>query len=319
MDRRAQYAQMLALEEAFVAAADLMAQALEAAPGWAAGWMMRADFLFKAGDLGGAIAAWQEAAVRDPKGWLGAQMQLAAHGVSDVRPAAQSAYVEALFDQYASQFEESLLAKLDYCVPEKLSGMVETVMVEAGIEGFARALDLGCGTGLMGERLRRSVSHLSGVDLSGAMVAEAKAKGIYDGVEQGELLSFLEQDGRIADLVTAADVFMYCPGLPPIVAAVARVLRPGGLFAFSIERAEGGAAQVLQASLRFAHSPDRVVEALVMHGFDILAMAEETIRTDRGLPVAGVLFVSRKPEPVWGGTAASSEDHDTSLTEPLLS
>lgn len=286
---------MLAEAGDFAAAADLMAQALEIAPEWAAGWMMAGRFHLGADALGPAIEAWQRAATLDPAGTLGAQMHLAAHGVAEVKPEAQAAYVEALFDEYADRFEQELLQGLGYAVPARLAGLIEAEMERLGIGGFARGLDLGCGTGLMGERLRGSVSHLVGVDLSAAMVAETEAKAIYDGVEQGELLEFLRREGRVADIVTAADVFIYCASLPPILSAVSAVLRPGGIFAFSVERHDGEEAQMLQGSLRFAHNDQAVRRALLEGGLEVLTVSEETIRMDRGEPVTGLLFVAHKP------------------------
>lgn len=304
VDRRAQYARMLAEAGDFSAAADLMAQALAQAPDWAAGWMMAGEFHLKSEGLGEAIAAWQKAAELDPAGTLGAQMHLAAHGIAEMEAGAQAAYVEALFDQYADHFEEALLQKLDYIVPEKLAALVGEAMARTGVSGFARGIDLGCGTGLMGERLRQHVSHLMGVDLSAAMVGETAQKGFYDVVEQGELQAFLGAEGRVADLVTAADVFMYCAALPPIFAAVHRVLRDGGMFAFSVERHRGDEAQMLQASLRYAHNGEAVRQALAQAGFELVSVSEETIRRERGQPVEGLLFVARKPE----GAGVSSTD-----------
>ncbi|SDG49085.1 methyltransferase domain-containing protein [Pelagibacterium luteolum] len=302
IDRRAHYAQMLADAGDFHAAADLMAQTLAKAPDWAAGWMMKGQFSLKSGALGEAIADWQHAAELDPSGTLGAQMHLAAHGIADVEPETQAAYVEALFDQYADHFETALLQKLDYVVPGKLQAMIAESMAAFALEGFARGIDLGCGTGLMGERLRHAVSHLVGVDLSGAMVAETARKDIYDALERAELLNFLIEPGRVADLVTAADVFMYCPSLPPIFAAVHGVLREGGMFAFSIERHAGPEDQVLQDSLRYAHNGDVVRQTLAGLGFEVVAVAEEVIRQDRGVPVMGMLFVARKPEQTLAAT-----------------
>ncbi|WP_404402871.1 class I SAM-dependent DNA methyltransferase [Pelagibacterium halotolerans] len=294
-DRRSQYAKMLAESGDFAAAAELMAQALESVPDWAAGWMMLGGYWHEAGDTGAAIAAWQEAAARDPEGTLGAQMRLAAHGVGDLAPEAQEAYVEALFDAYAKSFEESLVGKLDYVVPDLLFGLIGEAMEAAGVTGFARALDLGCGTGLMGERVRALVSHLSGVDLSAGMVAETARKGVYDAVEQGDLLSFLAGSQGQADLITAADVFLYCGELPPIFAAAHDALVPGGLLVFSLEKHAGEEACVLQPSLRYAHGRTAVEEALRVAGFDIVRIVEDTIRTDRGVPVTGLLVVAQRP------------------------
>ncbi len=44
--------------------------------------------------------------------------------------------------------------------------------------GFERALDLGCGTGLVGEALNSFTRHLTGVDLSPRMLRKAQPKGL---------------------------------------------------------------------------------------------------------------------------------------------
>jgi predicted TPR repeat methyltransferase len=97
---------------------------------------------------------------------------------------------------------------------------------------------------------------------------------------------------------------MYCAALPPIFAAVHRVLRDGGMFAFSVERHRGEDAQMLQASLRYAHNGDAVRQALTQAGFELVSVCEETIRRERGQPVEGLLFVARKPD----GADVSSAD-----------
>ena len=81
-------------------------------------------------------------------------------------------------------------------------------------------VDLGCGTGLMGERLRPIATFLEGCDISAAMLKKAEAKGIYDRLFKADLQSLALPPGE-ADLVTAADVFMYVGALDRIVAAVA--------------------------------------------------------------------------------------------------
>jgi predicted TPR repeat methyltransferase len=66
----------------------------------------------------------------------------------------------------------------------------------------------------MGQRLRDRVDHLEGIDLSAAMIAETARKGVYDRLEKAELVAFLKRHVAEADLVTAADVFIYCGALP---------------------------------------------------------------------------------------------------------
>ena len=103
---------------------------------------------------------------------------------------------------------------------------------------FNHMLDLGCGTGLAGMAFRPLVRRLTGIDLSPAMVARARAKQVYDRLDTDDLVQFLaaeQSNGGVYDLVVAADVFVYLFDLAPVATAVAKVLRPDGLFAFTVE------------------------------------------------------------------------------------
>jgi len=204
-------------------------------------------------------------------------------------------YVEALFDQYAPQFEHSLVDKLGYRVPEMLDALVVEQMAAMGIERFSKAIDLGCGTGLMGEKLREKVVFLEGVDISAAMIAETARKGIYDNLQKAELVAALNARRAEADLMTAADVFIYCGDLQPVLAALVPALKPGGLVAFSLEAHDGEEALFLRPSLRYAHGVAATRDALVVAGLEVLRFETATLRQDRGAPITGILVLARKP------------------------
>lgn len=294
-DRRADYARMLAENGELTAAIELMHQALDVAPDWAGGWAMLGDYAEKAGDVSGAISAWRHLEALDDEGIFGAALKLAAHGAGSAADGTAVSYVEALFDQYAPQFETALVQRLGYQVPERLDDLLIEEMVRLGIASFSQALDLGCGTGLMGERLRHKVSVLEGIDLSAAMIAETARKGIYDRLEKAELVAFLRERLAANDLVTAADVFIYCGALAPVLAAVVPALQPGGLLAFSLEAHDGEEPVFLRPSLRYAHGVDATRQALVDAGLEVLRFEMATLRQDRGQPIAGMLIVARKP------------------------
>ena len=294
-DRRAGYARLLAEGGDHAAAADLMSQALEIVPDWAAGWDLLGGYAEKAGDVSGAISAWRHLEALDDDGVFGAGLKLAAHGAGRAADGTAVSYVEALFDQYAPQFEQSLVGKLGYRVPEMLDALVSEEMARLGIEGFARALDLGCGTGLMGLQLRAKAAFLEGIDVSAAMIAETARKGIYDSLQKAELVAALNARRADADLVTAADVFIYCGALPPVLAALVPALRPGGLVAFSLEAHDGPEPLFLRPSLRYAHGIAATRDALVVAGLEVLRFESATLRQDRGAPISGMLIVARKP------------------------
>lgn len=295
-DRRAEYARSLSESGDFVAAADLMSQALELAPEWTAGWDLLGMYHEKAGEISGAISAWRHLEALDDEGIFGARLKLAVHGAGSAGEGTAVSYVEALFDQYAPKFETALVGKLGYQVPDLLDKLLSAAMTETGIAHFAKALDLGCGTGLMGERLRSRVDYLEGIDLSAAMIAETARKGIYDHLEKAELVRFLQAHTADADLITAADVFIYCGALPPVLAAVVPAMKLGGLLAFSLEAHEGEEPVFLRTSLRYAHGIAATREALEDAGLQTLRFELATLRQDRGAPIKGMLIVARKPE-----------------------
>lgn len=286
---------MLADGGDFAAAAELMQQALELVPEWTAGWDLAGGFNEKAGNLSAAISAWRTLEALDDAGMFGARLKLAAHGAGAAGEGTAIGYVEALFDQYAPQFEEALVGRLGYRVPDLLDGMVSEEMARLGIARFDKALDLGCGTGLMGERLRQRVGHLEGIDISAAMIAETARKGVYDQLQKAELVAALNARRADADLVTAADVLIYCGALQPVLAALVPALKPGGLVAFSLEAHDGDEALFLRPSLRYAHSPAAARAALVAAGLDVLRFETAILRFDRGAPITGLLVVARRP------------------------
>jgi predicted TPR repeat methyltransferase len=157
---------------------------------------------------------------------------------------------------------------------------------------FGLALDLGCGTGLMGEMLRPIVKRLEGYDISASMLKKAEAKRLYEHLAKADLQGF-SHAGPKADLITAADVFMYLGRLENIVAKVAALLAADGLFAFSVEKLAEPGDLALQPSRRYAHSQGYVRKVLGDNGLAVLSLEEKIIRQDRREPVVGLIVVAR--------------------------
>ncbi|MDO9416292.1 methyltransferase [Pararhizobium sp.] len=299
-DRRADYARMLAESGEPASAAELMTQALEIVPGWAAGWFQLATYEEKSGSTEAAVAALQQVLVLSPGDQFGAGLKLAVLGAAAMPALPPSRYVEQLFDDYAGRFDGALVERLGYTVPEKLAALVHG---HAGIDHhFAHVTDLGCGTGLFGERIKANAGFLEGFDLSANMLAKARDKPLYDRLAQADLSLapavsgvFTEGlDPMRADLVAAADVLMYLGDLGGVLAIAAELISDGGIFAFSVEDAGNVAGFVLRPSLRYAHSENYVRELLGSHSFILHEMVKTVIRKDGGEPVHGILFLARK-------------------------
>ena len=98
-------------------------------------------------------------------------------------------------------------------------------------------LDLGCGTGLAGAWLKDYAKTLVGVDLSEEMVKIARKKGLYQDLQVQNLNTYLDSCDKVFDLTVAADVLSYLGDLSVTFARVAKVVKPGGHFVFTVETA----------------------------------------------------------------------------------
>jgi predicted TPR repeat methyltransferase len=205
-------------------------------------------------------------------------------------------YVRALFDQYAEHYDLSLPQGLDYRGPQLL---FDAVMAACDALGrgpwFDRALDLGCGTGLAGEVFAPRVDSLVGVDLSAAMIEQARRTGRYNHLHVSDVLEFLARENEHgAGLVMAADSLPYCSDLVPLVRAVARVLEDGGLFAFTVETHDGNGV-LLRETMRYAHAEDHVRAALAGAGLACASLTAAASRREKSIPVPGLVVVAMKP------------------------
>jgi predicted TPR repeat methyltransferase len=202
-------------------------------------------------------------------------------------------YVRRLFDQHAPDFDRALVERLDYRGPELLLAAVRPPQGERFRLGSV--LDLGCGTGLGGAAFRPYCDWLVGVDISSGMIEQARAKGLYNRLVVAELTEFLTGEaGAQHHLALAADVFVYCSDLAPIAAAVAGVLAPGGMFAFTVETQDEPGVK-LQGTLRYAHGAAHVQAALSAARLRLLQLTEVSTRNEKGAPVPGLLVIASAP------------------------
>lgn len=293
-DRRFDFARDLQLRGDLVAAADLLVQAADLAPGFATAWFTLGDIREQLGDRDGAIAAFRTAQAADPDDRNGAALRLTRLGaaaLSEMPPR----YVAALFDQYAPIFETALVSDLGYRGPALLFEAVLTARAVIGRAAlFRRAIDLGCGTGLAARAFAAQTDEIIGIDLSPGMIERARATGLYAALQIADLVEGLRgQPEASADLVIAADVMIYLCDLAPVLREAARVLRPGGLLAFTTETHDG-AHIVLGDGLRYAHSAGIVRAAVAAAGLSLLHFESASARTEGHAPVPGLVVVAAK-------------------------
>ena len=199
-------------------------------------------------------------------------------------------FVTSLFDDYASRFDTHLVDALGYSVPRLLREAASR-MVRNGAR-FQHALDLGCGTGLMGEHFRDLVAEIDGVDLSPKMLEQARRKHIYGKLDCDEIVAWLERaagESVVYDIVLAADVFVYVGNLEPAFNAIRTILPSGGLFMFSVEHLPQGSFE-LQPTFRYAHSSSYVCDLASKHGFGIELSEQIDLRKEKNTMIRGQIF-----------------------------
>jgi predicted TPR repeat methyltransferase len=291
-DRRFEWARDRETKGDLAGAVDLLIQALDLAPGYASAWFALAELREKLGDRAGAIAAFERARTADPTDRHGAMLHLVRLGVRALAPMPEG-YVRTLFDGYAPGFDKALTEGLNYRAPELLFGATQAAHAGTPMK-FGSVLDLGCGTGLAAIPFRPFSDWMVGVDLSSAMLAQARTKGLYDRLVEAEVLAFLEGEAKIGahyHLMLAADVFAYFDDLSPVLSAAVQVLAPSGKFVFSVETHDGDGV-LLRETLRYAHGGAHLLTALATAGLNPLSLDSASTRTEKGVPVSGLLVVA---------------------------
>ncbi|WP_431283430.1 methyltransferase domain-containing protein [Humitalea sp. 24SJ18S-53] len=286
--------QALAAQGDAAGAVEPLTRAIALAPRAAEPRLALAHARREAGDAEGARQAATEAlarAGRDAGMAAQARFLLAALGAGEAPDRAPAAYVRGLFDQYAGRFDADLEGNLGYRTPSLLAA----ALAAAGVTPARalRVLDLGCGTGLSGLVLAPFAARMEGVDLSPRMLALAEARGLYAALHAADLLAFLPPQAGGWDLVAAVDVLNYLGDLGPALQQIAVALVPGGIAAFSIETGDV-APFALGEGMRYRHAPAHVAALAAAAGFSVLIQQDAVLREEKGVPVAGTLFVLRR-------------------------
>jgi predicted TPR repeat methyltransferase len=292
-DRRYEYARAAFEERDFEAAADLARQVIELTPGFAPAHAMLGRSAAELGLRDEAVTALRQALALEPEDVLGVRLDLARLGALAPGEAITDGYVRALFDDYAPKFDRHLTGSLAYRGPELIADALRRACSKR-LREYRFVLDLGCGTGLMAQALEGVFSSMEGVDLSPRMLEKAEKTKLYDALHEGELVSFLAaRPSAEADLVVAADVFVYMAALDAAFREAHRVLKREGFFAFTVQAHEGDTF-ILGEDARYAHSEAYLRELADAVGFTMVIFERVSTREDRGVPVPGFLVVLQR-------------------------
>jgi SAM-dependent methyltransferase len=189
----------------------------------------------------------------------------------------------------------------------------EVEVVLTHLDGEGTALDLGCGDGTLAQVLLSNLEqlHWFGLDIDAKDAAAALSNGPYAGVEVASASAIPFAEGSL-DLVFSNSALEHMENLDEVLSETARVLRPGGRFAFTVPspalhenllwaralRAVG----LRKAATRYLEHLDRR-----LHHLNYLSEAEWTERLAAvGLQVVEIVpYLSRREVGLWE-TAANA-------------
>ena len=140
----------------------------------------------------------------------------------------------AKFDALASRWwdPESEFRPLHEINPLRLDWIREHVDLDG-----QRALDVGCGGGILAESLATSGAQVTGIDMAEGPLAVARLHQIESGAEVEYLHATAEelamQRAGQYDIVTCLEMLEHVPSPPQVIASVTELVKPGGHVFFS--------------------------------------------------------------------------------------
>ena len=195
-------------------------------------------------------------------------------------------YVETLFDNYAMNFEHSLINKLEYKTPNKIAEMI--VAKNPNIQ-LGSVLDLGCGTGLIGDKIKKYCSNLEGIDLSKSMLEKASAKNIYDKLEHKDIVEYLSTEDLDFNYFISSDVLVYVGELSEIFKLIKSRNKLKGNFIFSTEHTDRDGF-FLEQTGRYSHSKKYIESLCNKFGYKLSHFETINLRKNNNKFIIGGLY-----------------------------
>lgn len=138
----------------------------------------------------------------------------------------------ALYRDWAPTYDQTMLQGLHYQSPQTVARLLAAHLPDRE----AAVLDIGCGTGLLGQALaEHGFTSIDGLDVSPEMMQVAQRRGVYRHFLQADLNLPLEIPGARYRGATCCGTFTHGHVDARCLDELFRVLQPGAPFAFTVK------------------------------------------------------------------------------------
>jgi predicted TPR repeat methyltransferase len=171
--------------------------------------------------------------------------------------------IAEIYDEWAASYDSEIVDELGYAMPNRVAAMLPTLLETPD----ARILDIGCGTGVSGQKIaERGYRHIDGCDISAQMLGKAKALNLYERLFHADLgAPPIDVADASYDAVTVVGAFAYGHLKANALDEILRVVVDGGLIILTTNDhyyAEGS----LDAYIMQLDQQDQIVLLAKEHG-----------------------------------------------------
>ena len=137
------------------------------------------------------------------------------------------------YDKWAGKYDEEFVELENYKYPKKVSKLY----MKLAELGHSPVADIGCGTGVLGEKFADTDFILDGYDISIGMLAEAKKKKVYRDLFECDITEEKALPTSVYGGVISCGTFTFGHLGPKYLARVIQMLHGGGLGVIGINKA----------------------------------------------------------------------------------
>ena len=135
-----------------------------------------------------------------------------------------------LYRDWASSYDSDFAKQNDYRSPLEIANYFDKYSNNEDTP----LLDVGAGTGLIGEYLKLSSREIDAIDISPEMLNIARLKNCYSKIIEADLTKRLLISDNHYGAIVSAGTFTHGHVGPDVLDELLRVTKPGGLFIFTI-------------------------------------------------------------------------------------